>query len=90
MGGPWAVSNDWVIQGIGDFNGDGKNDILWRQSRGAVAIWLMNGFNVQSRRLGRDAWKRLANQTAPATSTVTARATSCGEAKVRARSRYGL
>lgn len=44
-----AVSNDWMIQGTGDFNGDLKADILWRQgSSGAVSMWLMNGGTVQS------------------------------------------
>lgn len=33
----------------GDFNADGKADILWRQtSTGAVSIWLMNGSTVLS------------------------------------------
>jgi FG-GAP-like repeat/Fibronectin type III domain len=33
----------------GDFNGDGKDDILWRQSStGAVTLWLMNGGTIQS------------------------------------------
>jgi uncharacterized repeat protein (TIGR03803 family) len=32
-------------QVAGDFNGDGKSDILWRQSTtGQVGIWLMDGF----------------------------------------------
>jgi hypothetical protein len=26
-----------------DFNGDGKSDILWRNSDGTVGLWLMNG-----------------------------------------------
>jgi hypothetical protein len=29
-----------------DFNGDGKADIVWRQSGGAVAVWLLNGSSV--------------------------------------------
>jgi uncharacterized repeat protein (TIGR03803 family) len=32
-------------QTIGDFNGDGKGDIVWRQSTtGQLGIWLMDGF----------------------------------------------
>ena len=31
-----------------DFNGDGKSDILWRDTNGDVAIWLMNGSQVSS------------------------------------------
>jgi hypothetical protein len=29
-----------------DFNGDGKSDIVWRDTSGDVAIWLMNGAQV--------------------------------------------
>jgi hypothetical protein len=38
----------WSIVGTGDFNGDGKTDILWHHTSGAVAIWLMNGTAVAS------------------------------------------
>jgi hypothetical protein len=31
---------------VGDFNGDGKADILWRHSSGIVAMWLLNGLSV--------------------------------------------
>jgi len=35
---------NWKIAGVGDFNGDGKSDILWRNSAtGQNAIWMMNG-----------------------------------------------
>ena len=29
--------------GTGDFNADGKSDVLWRETGGVVAAWLMNG-----------------------------------------------
>ncbi len=41
-----GVSTVWTIVGTGDFNGDGKSDILWRDSSGNVAIWEMNGTSV--------------------------------------------
>ncbi len=38
------IPADWKIQdGAGDYNGDGKSDILWRNDAGLVAIWQMNG-----------------------------------------------
>jgi hypothetical protein len=37
-----------MIVGTGDFNGDGKGDILWRNTNGDVAIWLMNGLETLS------------------------------------------
>ena len=36
----------WHAIGTGDFNGDGKSDILWQNTNGAVAIWQMNGAKV--------------------------------------------
>jgi hypothetical protein len=38
----------WSVKQIGDFNGDAKSDILWQQTYGSVAIWLMNGLNAYS------------------------------------------
>jgi Ca2+-binding RTX toxin-like protein len=44
-----AVPNDWQVQGVGDFNGDGSSDVLWRQDgSGQVYVWEMNGQQVQA------------------------------------------
>ena len=38
---------NWVIAGTGDFNADGRSDILWRDNNsGGVAMWLMSGATV--------------------------------------------
>ncbi len=43
------VTDDWHVQGIGDFNGDGNSDVLWRQDgSGQVYLWEMNGQLVQT------------------------------------------
>ena len=39
--GPFDLS--WQIQGVNDYDADGRADILWRSSSGRVAIWLMAG-----------------------------------------------
>jgi len=36
------------VHGTGDFNGDGKADIEWQNTDGTPAVWLMDGFAVQS------------------------------------------
>ncbi len=36
----------WSVAGIGDFDGDGHADILWRNSNGTVSEWLMHGSTV--------------------------------------------
>jgi hypothetical protein len=35
-----AITSDWKIVGIADFNGDGKSDILWRRDDGWLTDWL--------------------------------------------------
>ena len=35
-----ALTNDWQVAGVGDFNGDGRDDVLWRASNGTVTNWL--------------------------------------------------
>ena len=35
-----VVSNDWQVAGTGDFDGDGRDDILWRNTDGTVSNWL--------------------------------------------------
>jgi microcystin-dependent protein len=42
------LDNSWKTAGTGDFNGDGKSDILWRNDDGSVALWQMNGANIIS------------------------------------------
>jgi virginiamycin B lyase len=49
----FAVGNNIVryvspITGTHDFNADGMSDILWRDTNGNTAIWLMDGANVSS------------------------------------------
>ena len=44
----WPATNvtdsAWVPMAAGDFNGDGKPDLVWRNSTsGRVIVWYMNG-----------------------------------------------
>jgi hypothetical protein len=36
----YQVDNSWHVAGTGDFNGDGRSDILWRNDSGEVTDWL--------------------------------------------------
>jgi len=38
----------WAVAETGDFNRDGKSDILWRDTTGDVGVWFMNGSQVSS------------------------------------------
>ena len=50
-----SVSTDWSVAGIGDFNGDSRDDILWRHDNGHLTEWLGTG----QRRLHRQWRQRL-------------------------------
>jgi hypothetical protein len=42
-------NTDWVIVAVGDYDGDGRADILWRNIRpGEVCMMLMNGLTIAS------------------------------------------
>ena len=77
--------------GVGDFNGDGKSDILWRNAstgqHGDLADERVHasstGYIAARRR------HRLGHRRASAISTATARATSCGATQHRAERRSG-
>ena len=38
----------YTLTRLGDFNGDGKSDLLFRNAQGQLKLWLMNGVNVVS------------------------------------------
>ena len=44
---PQVSDLNWRVRAVADANGDGRADIFWQhQTRGLVAVWLMNGFDV--------------------------------------------
>ena len=43
-----AANSGWTVTHTGDFNGDGKSDILYRNTDGTIALWLMNGTTLIS------------------------------------------
>ena len=43
-------NSGWQIPGVGDFTGDGKPDVLWRNTgTGQTGAWIMNGTAVSGR-----------------------------------------
>jgi subtilisin family serine protease len=46
---PTYIAPNWRIDGIADFTGDGKNDLLWRDyGSGLQYVWVMNGTSYVS------------------------------------------
>ena len=39
---------NWQITDILDLNGDGKDDLFWRDVTGRTSIYLMNGVEIQN------------------------------------------
>ena len=46
---PGVAGKDWIVKGVGDFNGDGKSDILFQNANadGAIYVWGMNGASIK-------------------------------------------
>lgn len=40
---PAAVDPNWKIRAVGDYNGDGKPDLVFQHTNGSLYIWFMNG-----------------------------------------------
>jgi len=48
-----ATSSGWTIAGVGDFNGDGKGDVLWENTTtGQVGAWITGSAGVTWMNLG--------------------------------------
>jgi subtilisin family serine protease len=75
------IAVDLARQSLGcashDFNGDGKSDIVWRNTSGTIAIWLMNGATLSSSAASAGC-PPPGRSSGSATSTATAWPISCG------------
>jgi len=40
------VAAAWHVVGSGDYDGDGRSDILWQHDNGEAGLWTMNGLSV--------------------------------------------
>ena len=64
----WKAGAEWVAKASGDFDGDGKSDILLQNvNDGGCYIWGMNGLGLKDGGSGEIAWKPGANWVARAT-----------------------
>jgi hypothetical protein len=43
-----AGNTTWKVVAIGDFNGDGKVDVMFQNTNGSLGIWYMDGLNLAS------------------------------------------
>jgi FG-GAP-like repeat/Bacterial Ig-like domain (group 3)/FG-GAP repeat len=43
-----SAPGNWTVTHADDFDGDGKADLVWQNTNGAVAVWLMNGTSFTS------------------------------------------
>ncbi len=39
----YGAATPWQVLSVGDLDGDGKPDILWRGPTGQIVVWMMNG-----------------------------------------------
>jgi FG-GAP-like repeat len=47
-----GAPNAWNVQALGDFTGDGKIDILWRNTADVVVLWELNGTVLSTAKSG--------------------------------------
>ena len=50
QGSAVSPGSSWSVAGVGDFTGDGDADILWQNTNGSLAMWLMDGSTITSSR----------------------------------------
>ncbi|MEE8125978.1 MAG: hypothetical protein V3T42_09215, partial [Nitrospirales bacterium] len=49
LGFPGGATIEWEIDEVSDLNGDGKSDLVWRDTiSGATSVWLMDGETILS------------------------------------------
>ena len=85
-----VTDKNWKVAGVGDFNGDGKPDILWRNTAtGANGVWYMNGASMTGSAAISPVTDQNWRSPASVTSTPTAHPTSSGGIPRQARTASG-